>query len=331
MAGIRLGLCALVLGVAAPASADFSWEISGAVVDAERDRQSDSEDTELAATHYFAAVDDGGVPYALAVFFDPVTRISAAVSENEQRVRPTLPPGLSVPVPELELVARDYSIGGQYVFRGSRWYVGGRYASGDFERPPSGVLSADNTSQGVLAGKYFGMNRTRLEVSLDRSKAETEQLSLFCQATAFCVTGSNTTTEATTDAARVGVTHVRRFRAATYRLFGNISESRVRLISRSPAFTLPPAQTIPGIATDVELDPTRAYSVGAELFPLAKIGARIGYSRLDVPGSDQEAVDIGASWFIRRNVGLELSVGRDEPEDDAPRAERAALRVVGRL
>jgi hypothetical protein len=77
-----------------------------------------------------------------------------------------------------------------------------------------------------------------------------------------------------------------------------------------------------------------AYFVGAEFYPVPTIGVRLGYESIDFE-TDEDTVSIGASWFFRRNVGLDLTLSRerrDSPStDDPPDTNRAALRVIGRL
>ena len=91
---------------------------------------------------------------------------------------------------------------------------------------------------------------------------------------------------------------------------------------------------------DVGGESPRTYFVGAELYPVPRIGVRLGYENLDDLGSDEDTVSIGASWFVRRNVGLELTLSREDTDvlegmdfadEDSPNTNRAVLRVIGRL
>jgi hypothetical protein len=102
--------------------------------------------------------------------------------------------------------------------------------------------------------------------------------------------------------------------------------------SRLPTSPAPPALApVAGLSTGFDLGPIRSYSVGAELYPIAKLGVRVGYSRFDGQTSQDDAIDLGLSWFFRPSIGLELSVAREESDFEFLDTDRAALRVIGRL
>ena len=68
------------------------------------------------------------------------------------------------------------------------------------------------------------------------------------------------------------------------------------------------------------------------------VGVRFGYRVFDAPAADEDTVMIGASWFVRRNVGLDLTLSRDTTDinsffaaGDDPPTNRLILRVIGRL
>lgn len=315
-----------MLGPAFAAQADFSWQLSGVVGQADRSEEGaefESDLVALSATYYFDAVEDGSGPNALAAFFDPTTQLSVAASEDRQTSRLN-GPGISA---EVERDFSEYSLSGLYLLPTSRWYAGGRYSrpDSDFGLPPPGtsmapptvVSTTDMEAYALFAGKYFGAGATRLQLSLEQSKVENESFITFCTLT--CVTVA-ATAESTTDTTRLDVMHVRRFRSATYALLGGISETQGRIAVSST--------TIP--VTGSEPEPFNAYFVGMELYPVPTIGVRLGYTRADGPVSENEDVSVGASWFFRRNVGLELTLSREDSEI-VPRTDRAALRVIGRL
>ncbi|HET7924027.1 MAG TPA: hypothetical protein VFL30_03965 [Rhodanobacteraceae bacterium] len=330
---IRRALCALAFGPAFAVCGDFSWELSGALGRADRSDEAglgafgefESDLYALSAAYYFDLVEDGrGEPYALATFFDPASRVSVTASESRDTNRLTAP-GLSF---EVERKIGDYSAAGQYLFSESRWYAGGHYGRSDFSQPeltqvpppppgPTPTQSFDLERYGVLAGKYFGTGATRLELSLDRSIATNETSLTTCALTCVTVGAS---AESISDAASVDVMHVRRFRAATYALLGRIGEVQTELKANG---TFGPVNV-----PDVE--PVDSYSVGAELYPVPAVGVRLGYVRTDLPLSDEEDVNVGASWFFRRNVGFDLTLLRED-SDVRPRTERVMLRVLGRL
>ena len=333
MKTIRRALCALALGPAFAVYADFSWELSGALGQADRSEEDEvfrtlgefeSDLVALSAAYHFDPVEDGNGPYALAGFFDPATRVSVAASEDQQTNRLTTPGVFA----EAERAIADYSVAGQYLFSESRWYAGGRYGRGDFSQPeltqqpppppgPRPTQSFDLERYGLLAGKYFGTGATRLELSLDRSKATSETSLTSCAPT--CVT-IGTNVESISDTASFEVMHVRRFRSATYALLGGISELQAEVTANS---TFGPV-----IAPDPE--PVDSYFVGAELYPVPAVGVRLGYVHTDLPLSENENVGVGASWFFRRNVGFDLALTRED-SDVQPRTERVMLRVIGRL
>jgi hypothetical protein len=176
----------------------------------------------------------------------------------------------------------------------------------------------------VFGGKYFGTGGTRLELTLEQSTTQSEGSSTSCSFSGACFTSSFTDPESVVDTPRLGVMHVGRFRSATYALVGEYSEARAQDV------------TVGGVTFDS--DPVGAYFVGAELYPVPSIGVRLGYESIDDLGLDETTASIGASWFFRRNVGLDLTLSRNDTDidspffdDDEPSTNRAVLRVIGRL
>ena len=283
-------LSALVPAVAT--HADYSWELGGNLgyADVSDDRglgelfgaDVSSDLVSLSATHYLDAVEEGSVPLALAPFFDPSSELSVAVGE-EQRSGRLFTSGNSGGTTHIDDEVSDYSLRGLYLFRESKWYAGGRLAHVDGELwsnrssvngTNSGTASNDGRDYAVFAGKYFGTGATRLELSFTQSTEESESSSTSCTFSGFCSTFSYSS-EATSDVPKLALMHVRRARAVTYALLGEISEERFRdgTLDGTP---LP----------DFDFDAPRTYFVGAELYPVPTVGVRLGYELVDTPGYD---------------------------------------------
>lgn len=344
---MRIGrriLCVLVVSPSFGAYGDFSWELSGRVGQAESGPYLDSESAGLSAAYHFDPVEDAGGPPALVTFLDPATNVSITASRDRLTLGGTSQSGTTVTAFEFESEVSDYSIGGNYLLPRSKWYAGARYSRGDVDEPLETGVSASSTDEsayGLVAGKYFAGGATRLQLSLERSKNETERPFSFCAIVVICVSGVSST-EGTTDQARVDVMHVRRFRSATYALLGGISEVSGRLEILPTVLTALPTQPVSGVvvgltpvagarSTGFDLGPVRAYSVGTEIYPLPQLGVRVGYTRFDGDTSQVDATEVGASWFFGRAIGLELSVAREEADELLPPTDRAALRLIGRF
>jgi hypothetical protein len=104
-----------------------------------------------------------------------------------------------------------------------------------------------------------------------------------------------------------------------------------------PSFaTIPSGGFIAALPDEISLGRINLYSVGTELFPTAKIGVRVGYTRFDGDDSfdaSEYAYDVGVSWFITHHVGLEFGFARLEPEesDFLEPTDRASIRMIGRF
>lgn len=325
----RRAFCALALGPAFAAHADFSWELAGFFGQSDRSDNFDpsvvntqTDVGSVSGTYYLDPVADGSGPPALAAFFDPTTNVLVAVSKDEITT--------DVGAQEFEVEANGYAVGGTFVFPQSKWYVGGSYSSGEVDQPtpPAGEWSdSDENEYGLVAGKYFGAGATRLELSLERRALQTEQ------SADPCVVICSASAKNTHDVERLDVMHVGRFRAATYALFGGISKEDAH-ISGFLTELLSPGSPPVSQAFDAELGSFDAYTIGAELYPVPSVGVRLGYTVKEGRSSaDEDAVDVGVSWFFRRNVGLEFTFSSVNPEqfDFLGRTEQAALRVIGRL
>jgi hypothetical protein len=182
------------------------------------------------------------------------------------------------------------------------------------------VTSDDFDDYALFAGKYFGEGATRLEFSLGQSTEKLGTSSTTCTTfTGSCSTRSFSGEGSTSDTPSLAVMHVGRVRSATYALTGDVSEER----ARDALF---------------DFDPPRTYFVGAELYPVPAVGVRLGYESVKSPAFDDYTISIGASWYFRRNVGLELALSREDIHDNSPfgdddprYTDGAALRVIGRL
>lgn len=341
-----LGHCVGALASAFAASADYSWELSGGVAHAEwyepnsptsyLERESDHRS--LGGTYHFDPVEDDSVPYALAPFFDPATRVSITTSRE---IGPRVNDARGEPKPE----TRDYAVSGQYLLRESQWYVGGRYSRGDRDDEDLigtliTAISTDRRGYGVVVGKYFGAGTTRLELSLDRTETEFEAALRFC---GLVCRDATTTAGAIEDEARVEVMHVGRLGSATYAVVGTAREFSQRSRSGGLVYTdMPPPPPVPFESDGADV---HYITIGAQLFPTANFGLYVGYTRVNgLPdfstrffASNDRELDWGASWFFRRNVGLEVTLtsveasfvnnlGAAQFEND-----RAALRLIGRF
>ena len=337
---IRRSVWALLLGPVFGAHADYSWELAGVFDHEEKDRarsqptgEFDTDLWSLSATLYFNPVAEGSGPPALAAFFDPRTHLAVSAGDGKTSSAFSSGPN-SLFTERAEEDISDYSLRGVYVFAESRWYAGGRYARQEGERgrsfssistrTGSGESSREDENYAVFAGKYFGTGATRLELTLEQSTTQREGSSTSCSFSGACFTTTFTDPESVLDTPRLGVMHVGRFRSATYALIGEYSETQ--------------AQDFTFEGVTYESDPVGAYFVGAELYPIPSIGVRVGYESTDQPGLDETTASIGASWFFRPNVGLDLTLSRDDTdidnpffEDDEPSPKRAVLRVIGRL
>ena len=314
-----LSLCALALGPAFAGNADYSWELAGRLGDDESEQGGESDHASIATTYYFDPVEDGTGPHALAAFLDPATRVSLIVSQDKD----TLPSGT------LDSEIADYAVSGQYLLPRSKWFVGGRYSQGDVDAPfspPVTASSIDLKSHAVVAGKYLGAGATRLQLSLDRSKTENEQVLTICIPGCFNGIGN---VDVTTDEVRLDVMHVAPIRAATYALSGGVSESNSDAVGSLVFIPNPLVPPFPNQTLNLDLGTLRTYSVSAELFPIAQLGVRLGYTRTDGENVDGDIVEVEASWFFRRNVGLELTLSREDFEGDT--ADGVALRAIGRF
>jgi hypothetical protein len=335
MRTISGALCALVLGSASGAHADYSWEL---VADVGHISKTSGDDfparfvpspgldyeydlSSVSATYFLDPVQDDGGPAALAAFLDPATRVAISASREVRTAG-------EQPVEEIEY--RDYVLSGEYLLPRSKWYAGGRYSRGDEELPASRETAAfsiarstDKRGYGVVAGKYSGAGATRLELALGRTTIERLETARFCPL-GVCIVDNTAMLQTTEERVSIDVMHVGRFESSTFALFGGVSELSARLVVDDG---VPPA------GYEFDYGERRAYSVGGELFPLAELGLRLGYTRFAGPrNEDDYSIDLGVSWFFRGSVGLELVLARDETDVRwRDTTDRFSLRVTGRF
>jgi hypothetical protein len=335
------------LAFAAAHADEFSWELSGLVGESESDPLLEAENSGLQATRFFAPVDDANGPYALASFFDPTSRVSVAWGHERLKISTAVAslPGVPGPSASLELVTKtdDYSVGGRYVLPRSKWYFGGSYTTADIENPDQlGTRIVDASGYGVLIGKYLG-SATTLEAAFDSTEHDSESLYTVCIGQLICLAAGTLTMEQRGDHASVSVLHVRRLRSMTYSLSGRIAGSSGDATIHTPSIVLPlpgPPVTVPTRSIGFSLPRLQSYSVAGEIFPTAKLGVRIGYARWDDKTPADDAYDVAATWFVRRDLGIQFIYSKQTADsttigiftdDDFHNAETATVRMIGRL
>jgi hypothetical protein len=344
MPRVRTAFIAFVMclaSVRAPAD-EFAWELTALASEADQISFTETDYWALQATHFFAPVDDANGPYALASFFDPATRASLAVSREKETVAIGIFAGTGGPPPVLTpfvVEADAYSVGGRYVFPESKWYFGGSYTKSDIGAQAS--FSQPENRYSLLVGKYLG-SATTLEVAWNTNESERDfPVAGSCMNGQSCVTidGTNKRQQ---DHASVSVFHVRRFHSMTYSLSGRIAGSRANVSVTSPGGSLPPpfSITLPPLNLSASLPRLQSYSVAGELFPTAKLGVRIGYTRWDDDTRADDAYNVAATWFVRRDLGLQFIYSQQSVDDgtafvffddDFENADTAAIRVIGRF
>jgi hypothetical protein len=320
--GLLLSCCV----AAAVHAAEFSWDLAGAASQSAVGTAQDTNGSGLSATYYFDSVDDSQGPYSLATFFDPASRVSLEMNRARQtsHLFGLFPPGFPT---DLTITTDDYTIGGQYWLSASKWYAGGAYTTSDVDPPPGTFFSRqDSKAYRVFAGKYLGP-KTSLELGLKRSVQESGSFVFLCPDLAVCDIGVpvNFERKATIDDVGMSFEHVRRFRSLAYSLFGSVVETTGR-----STLVAPP----PFAAGTTSLQPYWTYSFGAEAFPTNKLGVRVGYTRGDYESSNSDSYDVAATWFFKRNIGIQLAWSRSQTHLDyvaVPSVDTTNIRFFGRL
>ena len=59
----------------------------------------------------------------------------------------------------------------------------------------------------------------------------------------------------------------------------------------------------------------RVYSVAGELFPTKQLGIRLGYSRPDGESAEAESYGVGATWFFKPRLAVQLTLSRTTLDD----------------
>jgi hypothetical protein len=303
---------------------------------------SDADGRSLEATYYFAPVDDANGPLALASFLDPTSRMSVDVDRSESESF-TYTAGFAA---SIEHEADAYAVSGRYVLPQSRWYAGGAYTTSSTNDSPSLFGSgSDPDAYTLVAGKYLGANTT-LELVVGRSQQTSVIPSLCSFPRLFCAAISFTV-ETEVRSAGLEAFHLWRGRSIAYSLSGGVSQTSMEIdITGSPIVTtVPTIPSIPppfvvvtpiggvagGSATGFS-DRTNVYRAAGEIFPTARLGVRLGYSRADGDGvvPTDGVYDLAATWFFKPRVGVQFSYSRSML-DDLPDGHGSAIRFIGRL
>jgi hypothetical protein len=346
----RLSVPLLLLASCASAlvQADqFSWQLSGGTLQSSYGNYRDTDRSSIDATYYFDPVDDTRSPYALAPFLDPATQIGASVGRDRQ----TVPIAVSVFAPndpsEFVMTTHDYTVAGRYVLPASRWYAGGRYTKSDIDPPsPSTNEKTDANAYGVVAGKYLGPNTT-LDLTANRSSQTLHQSLRLCLLFGGCV-NQPFETKNTSGELGLGFEHVRRLEKLPYSLSGRVLQTSARSETRFFPVSLPPSGSIGvpvgGIfvgvnpkatpfALGITLPRYWTYSFAGEVFPTRKLGVRLGYTYVDHDIGPEATYDVAATWFFRRNVGMQVVWSHAETRYPNLRVDEDgyAVRFVGRL
>ncbi|HEY9181719.1 MAG TPA: putative porin [Gammaproteobacteria bacterium] len=339
---------------------DFSWQVSGGYGATELAPYADTERTVLDATYYFDPVDDSRGPYALAPFLNRSSRVTAGVVREKTTLTTLVatigspPPGTPTAIDVTE-DSTGYVFGGRYVWPRSGWYVGASYRNEEMDHEPSSSsLLQDTTTDGyqLFGGRYLGESTT---VDLGAGTTEqTTELVITC-ITSLCLSG-RTATHVDTEDWSIGTTHVRRGPRLSYAITGRFSRADVtpsidELVLAPPVGTFPLRPTTPmTIAGGVSVaaftpiaapfsgpspveDERDVLSLGGELFPTDRLGVRIGFARAEGDYIEDDTLDLGATWFFKPGIAIELVVARTETEIGALERDidRAEVRFLGRL
>lgn len=287
------GFAGVMLLAAAGVSADqYSWEVSGNWSRASLSGASDSvTNTSVAATHYFAPVDDTGGPYGYAAFLSRSSRVSA--STRRETAESTFI-GSSPPTPLTDRTDA-YSVTGRHVWRDSGWYVGGmaQRESTDPSQPLlDGFTNYTLNGYSAFGGKYLGRSTT-LDLTLESSEGKTDVQPIVC-VSAPC--GGPVASKTSIDDIGVSVQHLGKLAAMRYAVAGRVARSHEEI-------------RIPGFGNFVAFSQrTRTYAVSGELLPTMRVGVGVDYSSFsDDPALRDHAYGLSASWFFKRNLALEFS------------------------
>jgi hypothetical protein len=348
MLRLAVAFVSCLLISAASQADEYAWEVSGAG-SSDSGSVIETDNSFVATTYYFGSVKDDSGPYALATFYDPITRISASVSQEKRTVdvatrcfpSPCTPTRL-----HSSTTADDYRMSGRYVLPGSRWYFGGSYSGGRTDLPPTLYpASQESRDYGVLVGKYLGP-KTSLEFSGQSSLDRLKTTVVSCGGSLFfsCAPSESAVIDTKNDHAALSAQHVRRFRGLTYSLIGRVAQTAGRqdvdiqpLRLPNPVAPVPPIGGIIGgvvvnpLFNSISLGRYREYAVGADLFPTAKVGVRVGYSTFDGDTLNSYSYGVGASWFITRHVGLRFDFDRARSRFALPDVDTATMQVIGRF
>ncbi|HEX6995647.1 MAG TPA: hypothetical protein VF339_16065 [Gammaproteobacteria bacterium] len=141
--------------------------------------------------------------------------------------------------------------------------------------------------------------------------------------------------------------HVGRFGRFTYSLSGGVTtsehEGTLEVVETTvepppPLFPLPPSGVIPppsAIAVPATTSyRSERYALAGELFPTPALGVHVGYARWDGDDALDERYDVGATWFFRRRISVQVAWSKTEsrlPIVTVTDVEAVTLQLIGRL
>ncbi len=356
-------LCIVILGGACAHAEDFSWQFVATAQDAEVARTAKADGATLSATYYFRPVDDSGGPYALAPFLTRSSRVSATYSEDKTTaivrriwLGPLPPPVDSPPASVSVTRAAGRSLSGRHVWRDSGWYVGAALAQADAAHPAPlssafSLLGDDLTTRSLTLGKYVARSTAVELAAVSADTTLTSELPLFCRAGACSlrpIAQLRSTYETTLDSVELSARHIGRFGRFTYSLSGGVTASESDFsgeVVETPLEPVPPlfpiSQSIiepgpSGAIVHVTSGASRAqrYALGGELYPTPALGVYVDYVRWDGDDSRDARYDVGATWFFRRRVGVQLGWSKTDshlPIVTVTNVEAVTLQLIGRL
>src|SRR5690606_35468358 len=213
------------------------------------------------------------------------------------------------------------------------------------------VLGDDLTTRSLTFGKYVARS-TAVELSASTAESTlTSELPLYC-APGTCyispIARLTARTDTELDTVELSARHVGLFGRFAYSLSGGVTANEtnvVREVVETPlqpappvlAFPMPDIGTAPpGPFEGIRSSSARAerYTRAGELYPTPALGVRVGYARWNGDDALDERYDIGATWFVRRRIGVQLAWRKTEsrlPIMTVTDIETVTLQLIGRL
>jgi hypothetical protein len=330
------GACVLVCPAAA---AEYRWQVAATYAEVETGAVIDADNSSVAATRYFAPVDDQQGPSALAAFFSRSSHLSIGGFDNDERQGiPVTTLGGTAQFVTTTSVLDGYGVTGRYVWRRSGWYAGGGFESADGERrfDFQAPHITDVRGYRVTAGKYLG-DSTSLELLLGTNETDTEW-GASCSVFLPCITGQLVTA----DDVALRAFHVGEIGRMSYSLGGGVASTELDYALRFRPPATPPLPPIPPPVGGVVPLPTtlretasfdfETYSLVAELFPTRRIGVRVGYVRWDGDTQQDDGYDVAATWFFVPRVAARVSFARTVRDiAEIRHTDATALEIFGRF